>query len=95
MDAPPHDDARVADLVERAFHFRGDVTVRTRDGAETTGFLYNRDAAPRNGGGACAHLFEAATGRDVAIAYDAIADVAFTGRPGGRAAGARSGPLEP
>ena len=67
----------IAALVERAFHFRGDVTVRTAAGADVTGYLYNRDAgadAP------WAQLFETGTGRDVRILYGDIRDVLFTGR---------------
>ena len=34
----------IACLVERAFHFRGDVTVWRDDGGSVTGYLFNRDA---------------------------------------------------
>ena len=74
-DAPAPND--VADLVERAFRFRGDVTITTADGGETTGFLYNRDAAAPE---PYAQLFEADDGRDVSLPYAAIAAIRFTGR---------------
>ena len=67
----------VAALVERAFHYRGDVTVRTAAGTEVTGYLFNRDAgaeAPR------IQLFETETGREIEISYGDIRDVQFTGR---------------
>ncbi len=67
----------IAALVERAFHFRGDVTVRTAAGADVTGYLYNRDAGA---GARWAQLFETGTGRDVRILYGDIRDVLFTGR---------------
>lgn len=78
----PQSDARapnndVAALVERAFRFRGDVTITTADGGETTGYLYNRDAAAPE---PYAQLFESALGRDVSIPYAAIAAIRFTGR---------------
>lgn len=78
----PQSDARapnndVPALVERAFRFRGDVTITTADGGETTGYLYNRDAtAPEP----YAQLFESPGGRDVRVPYAAIAGVRFTGR---------------
>lgn len=67
----------ISALVERAFHFRGDVTVRTAAGVDVTGYLFNRDAgaeAPR------AQLFETETGREVEVLYEDIRDVLFTGR---------------
>ncbi len=71
------DGDEVAVLVERAFHYRGDVTVRTAAGTEVTGYLFNRDAgaeAPR------IQLFETETGREIEISYGDIRDVQFTGR---------------
>lgn len=65
--------APIADLVERAFRFRGDVTLTTADGAEITGYLYNRD-------GASVQLFETATGRDISLPYAALTDARLTGR---------------
>ncbi len=65
--------APVADLIERAFRFRGDVTLTTADGAEITGYLYNRD-------GASVQLFETATGRDLSLPYSALTAVGLTGR---------------
>ena len=71
------EDSDIPALVERAFRFRGDVTITTADGGETTGYLYNRDAsAPEP----YAQLFESALGRDVSIPYAAIVGVRFTGR---------------
>ena len=74
-DAPAAQD--VPALVERAFRFRGDVTITTADGGETTGYLYNRDAA---GPEPYAQLFESAGGRDLRLPYAAIAAIRFTGR---------------
>ena len=66
----------VASLVERAFHYRGDVTVRTVEGLEVIGYLFNRGPSAS---GSSAQLFEAGTGRQVTIPYGSIADVLFTG----------------
>ena len=67
----------VEELVERAFHYRGDVTIRTDDGGSLTGYLFNRDARARE---PFAQLFETGTGREVSIPYLAITEVQFTGR---------------
>ncbi len=67
----------IDDLVERAFHFRGDVTIHTDDGGALTGYLFNRNA---RAGEPFAQLFETGTGREVAIPYRAITQVLFTGR---------------
>ncbi|MDE0665994.1 MAG: hypothetical protein OXH67_10415 [Acidimicrobiaceae bacterium] len=67
----------IAALVERAFHYRGDVTVRTAAGVEVVGYLFNRND---RGDDRSAQLFETGTGREVAIPYSDIRDVLFTGR---------------
>ncbi len=72
-----HSGADIARLVERAFHYRGDVTVKMADGSEVTGYLFNRG---RGASGSSAQLFEAETGREVSMSYCSIADVLFTGR---------------
>ena len=67
----------VEELVERAFHYRGDVTIATIAGGSLTGYLFNRDARAR---GPFAQLFETETGREISIPYRDIAQVLFTGR---------------
>lgn len=81
---PPPDHAEpqkaendVAGLVERAFQYRGDVTIRTDDGGSLTGYLFNRNAHASE---PFAQLFETPTGREVSIPYRTIAQVLFTGR---------------
>lgn len=67
----------VEDLVERAFHYRGDVTIRTIDDDSLTGYLFNRDARASE---PFAQLFETQTGREIRIPYRNITQVLFTGR---------------
>jgi hypothetical protein len=67
----------LAFVVERAFDYRGDVTVVWRDGREVVGYLFNRDvdvAEP------FVQLFARDDGEAVTIAYAAIASIRFTGR---------------
>ena len=85
--AARHGDADgVAELVERAFQYRGDVTVHTGDGDAVTGYLFNRDARASE---PFAQLFETQTGREVSVPYRSIADVRFTGRDTAAAADER------
>ncbi len=67
----------VAGLVERAFQYRGDVTVHTDDGGAVTGYLFNRDTRASE---PFIQLFETQTGREVSLPYRSITDVLFTGR---------------
>ena len=67
----------VEDLVERAFHYRGDVTIRTIDDGSLTGYLFNRDARASE---PFVQLFETRTGREIRIPYRNITQLLFTGR---------------
>jgi hypothetical protein len=67
----------VEDLVERAFHYRGDVTIQTDNDDSLTGYLFNRDARASE---PFAQLFETETGREIYIPYRDITQVLFTGR---------------
>ncbi len=76
----------VAGLVERAFHYRGDVTVHADDGSVVTGYLFNRDS---RAGEPFAQLFETQSGREVSLLYRSITEVLFTGRDAAAAADQR------
>lgn len=69
-------DDEIAALVDRAFHYRGDVTLQVAGGDSLTGYLYNRNA---RGADPFAQLFETATGRDIAVLYRSITGVVFSG----------------
>ena len=67
----------LAFVIERAFDYRGDVTLVRRDGREVVGYVFNRDVQvpqpfvqmlPRDGG------------ETVRILYTEIASIRFTGR---------------
>ena len=81
--APQGDADGVAGLVERAFQYRGDVTVHTDDGSAVTGYLFNRDMRASE---PFVQLFETQTGREVSLPYRGITDVLFTGRDAAAAA---------
>ena len=71
------DSGSIPELVERAFRYRGDVTLEMVGGGTVTGYLFNRNAT---GAEPFAQLFEAGTGREVTALYRDIALVRFTGR---------------
>jgi hypothetical protein len=71
------DGAGLAEVVERAFDYRGDVTIVRRDGGEMVGYLFNRNAdSPRP----FVQVFAAAGGDPVSIPYADIRSIRFTGR---------------
>jgi hypothetical protein len=75
---PEITDARtLADVIDRAFDYRGDVTVVKHDGTELIGYLFNRNAdvaVP------FVQLFERGSGEPVTVPYADIRAVAFTGK---------------
>jgi hypothetical protein len=76
-DPGPIEGGTLADVVERAFDYRGDVTVVRRDGRELVGYLFNRDA---DGPTPFVQLFAASGGDPVTIPYADIRSIRFTGR---------------
>jgi hypothetical protein len=76
-DPGPVDGERLTDVIERAFDYRGDVTVVRRDGAELVGYLFNRNA---DGPRPFVQVFAAAGGDPVSIPYAEIRSIRFTGR---------------
>jgi hypothetical protein len=76
-DPGPIEGGALVDVVERAFDYRGDVTVVRRDGRELVGYLFNRDA---DGPTPFVQLFAASGGDPVTIPYADIRSIRFTGR---------------
>ena len=71
------DGEALSEVIERAFDYRGDVTIVRRDGAELVGYLFNRNAdSPRP----FVQVFAAAGGDQVNIPYGDIRSIRFTGR---------------
>lgn len=67
----------LAYVVERAFDYRGDVTVVRHDGGEIVGYLFNRNtdvAEP------FVEMFERDGGEPITIPYAQISSIRFTGR---------------
>jgi len=65
------------DVIDRAFDYRGDVTVVHRDGTELTGYLFNRDAEVRE---PFVQMFDRAGDGPITIPYAEIRTIRFTGK---------------
>ena len=65
------------EVVERAFDYRGDVTVVRRDGTEVAGYLFNRDAEIRE---RFVQMFDRAGDGPLTIPYSDIRTIRFTGK---------------
>ena len=64
-------------MIERAFDYRGDVTLVERDGRERVGYLFNRNTDVRE---PFVQLYERDGEAPVTIPYARIASIRFTGR---------------
>jgi hypothetical protein len=72
-------DAEVREALEKAFDYRGDITVTRKDGSQITGYLFDR----RSGASLAdsfVRIIPASALTKVSIAYSDIAALAFTGR---------------
>jgi hypothetical protein len=72
-------DAEVREALEKAFDYRGDITVTRKDGSKVEGYLYDR----RTGAtlkDSVVRIMPSDRGSRVNIAYSDIAALAFTGR---------------
>ena len=70
-------EARIAQLVDRAFDYRGYVTLRRSDGSVVVGFVYDRGASHLE-------LLDQSATRRMRVPLAEIADIAFTGEDAAR-----------
>ena len=68
--------AELAEAVELAFDYRGDVTVSLKSGESLSGYLFNRQL---NGSDSYLEVFPSDSSQARHIRYDQIAAIAFTG----------------
>ena len=71
------DDLRQA--LEKAFDYRGDVTITRKDGTKTEGYIFDRQAGPTLADSKVRLMPKDSNAR-IAIPYNDIAALAFTGR---------------
>ncbi|MDQ2832883.1 MAG: hypothetical protein M3Y50_03890 [Acidobacteriota bacterium] len=72
-------EAEVREALEKAFDYRGDITVTRKDGSEVVGYLFDRCTGPSLDE-SFVRLIPAKERTKVNIAYSEIAAIAFTGR---------------
>ena len=73
----PGPDDSLTEVIERAFDYRGNVTVERRDGGELVGYLFNRNAEARE---PFVQMIDAAGEGPITIPYAAIRTIRFTGK---------------
>jgi hypothetical protein len=78
-------DAEVLDALEKAFDYRGDVTITLKDGSSVEGYIFDRKTAATLAG-SYVRLFPKDSPEKRSISYSEIAALNFTGKD--RAAGA-------
>jgi hypothetical protein len=71
------DRVSLAELVERAFDYRGDVTLALDDGREVDGYLFNRN---RDVAEPFVQIFERGEAESSTIPYARIRAIRFTGK---------------
>ncbi|HEX9821729.1 MAG TPA: hypothetical protein VGD07_19175 [Methylomirabilota bacterium] len=71
------DAATLAEAVDRAFDYRGDVTLALADGRQLDGYLFNRNADVAE---PFVQMFERSGGGPITIPYARIRAIRFTGK---------------
>jgi len=72
-------EADVRAVIEKAFDYRGDVTITRKDGPEITGYLFDRRIGPTLEN-SLVRLMLATSNERPQIPYSEVAAIAFTGR---------------
>ena len=72
-------DAEIREALEKAFDYRGDITVTQKDGTQVTGYLFDRRSGTSLAN-SFVRIIPANTQAKVNVAYADIAALAFTGR---------------
>ncbi|MFZ3263038.1 MAG: hypothetical protein WA172_03490 [Terriglobales bacterium] len=72
-------EADIRAVIEKAFDYRGDITVTRKDGSQITGYLFDRRIG-KTLSDSVIRLMLATTNDRPAIPYAEIAGIAFTGR---------------
>jgi len=72
----PHSAADLAEAIELAFDYRGDVTISVRTGEVICGYLFNREVST---GRSWVEVFPASHPDARRVYYDEVATIAFTG----------------
>jgi hypothetical protein len=69
----------IRNALEKAFDYRGDITITKSDGSKIEGYVFDRRSGPSLAQ-SCVRLFPKNSNARVSISYADIAALAFTGR---------------
>lgn len=72
-------EAEVRDALEKAFDYRGDITITRKDGSKVEGYLYDRRAG-KTLADSVVRIMPSDRGSRINIAYSDVAALAFSGR---------------
>jgi hypothetical protein len=72
-------EAELRDALEKAFDYRGDVTITRKDGSRVEGYLFDRRNGPTLDA-SMVRLIPQNSSQKISIAYSDIAALAFSGR---------------
>jgi hypothetical protein len=72
-------DSEVQEALEKAFDYRGDITITRKDGSQVVGYLFDRRVGPSLAE-SFVRVIPATSRTKVDIAYCDVAAIAFTGR---------------
>ena len=75
----PSSEEELREGIEKAFDYRGDVTIRRKDGSEVEGYIFDRRTGATLAG-SCVRLFPKDGATKLAIPYSDIASLRFSGR---------------
>jgi hypothetical protein len=70
----------IREALEKAFDYRGDVTITLKDGGRVEGYVFDRRTEGASLRECFVRVFPKGSDEKVAIAYDRIAALAFSGR---------------
>ena len=73
----PDPDVPLSEVIDRAFDYRGNVTVERADGAPLVGYLFNRNAHARD---PFVQMFDLAGEGPITIRYADIRSIRFSGK---------------
>ena len=72
-------DAEICDALEKAFDYRGDITITCKDGSQVQGYLYDRRTG-KTLADSVVRVMPSNGGARMNLAYSDIAALAFSGR---------------
>jgi len=73
-------DAEIRDALEKAFDYRGDITITRKDNSKIEGYIFDRNSTGKTLADCYVRLFPKDRDEKIKVTYDQIAALAFTGK---------------